>query len=145
VAQNKAIKASISLYTKKERATKKALLDSRATESFIHPRLIKEAKLKKDPLTKPRKVKNVNGTLNKVGVVIHMTTFRIKYQGKETHHKFLITNIGEDNIILGYPFFEGTNPNIDWTKGTMDRTVELKGMIKDSSQIKTLLRKTTVA
>ncbi len=145
VAQNKAIKASISLYTKKERATKKALLDSGATESFIHPRLIKEAKLKKNPLMKLRKVKNVNGTLNKAGAVTHMTMFKVRYQGKETCHKFLIADIGEDDIILGYPFFEGTNPNIDWTKGTIDGMVELKGMIEDSSWIKTLLGKTTVA
>jgi len=145
VARNKAIKASISLYTKKERATKKALLDSGATESFIHPRLIKEAKLKKNPLTKPRKVKNVDRTLNKAGAVTHTMTFKVKYQGKETCHKFLIANIGEDDIILGYPFFEGTNPNIDWTKGTIDGMVELKGMIKDSSWIKTLLGKTMVA
>ncbi len=102
-------------------------------ESFIHPRLIKEAKLKKNPLVKPRKVKNINGTLNKAGAVMHTTTFKVKYQGKETCHKFLIADIGEDDIILGYPFFEGTNPSIDWTRGTIDGTVELKGMIKDSS------------
>ncbi len=74
-----------------------------------------------------------------------MTTFKVKYQGKETCHKFLIADIGEDDIILEYPFFKGTNPNINWTKGTMDRTVELKGMIEDSSWIKTLLGKTMVA
>ena len=121
------------------------MLDSGATESFIHPRLIKEAKLKKNPLMKLRKVKNVNGTLNKAGAVTHMTMFKVRYQGKETCHKFLIADIGEDDIILGYPFFEGTNPNIDWTKGTIDGMVELKGMIEDSSWIKTLLGKTTVA
>ncbi len=145
MAQNKAIKASISLYTKKERATKKALLDSGATESFIHPRLIKEAKLKKNPLVKPRKVKNVNGTLNKAGAVTHTMTFKVKYQGKETCHRFLIADIGEDDIILGYPFFEGANPKIDWAKGTIDGTIELKGTMRDSSWIRTLLGKTTVA
>jgi len=145
VAQNKAIKVSILLYTQKGQATKKALLDSGATKSFIHPRLMKEIKLNRNCLTKPRKVKNIDGTLNKAGAVTHMTTFKIKHQGKETCHKFLIADIGEDDIILGYPFFEGTNPNIDWAKGTMDRTVELRGMIEDSSWIKTLLGKTTVA
>ena len=74
-----------------------------------------------------------------------MMTFKVDYQGKETHHKFLIANIGEDDIILGYPFFEGANPDIDWTNGTMKGTVELKGMTEDSSWIKTLLGKTTVA
>ncbi len=100
---------------------------------------MKELKLKKNHLTKPRKVKNVDGTLNKAGAVTHTTTFKINYQGKETHHKFLIADIGEDNIILGYPFFEGTNPNINWTNRIM------KGMTEDSSWIKTLLGKTTVA
>ena len=74
-----------------------------------------------------------------------MTTFKVKYQGKETCHKFLITDIGEDDVILGYPFFEGTNPDIDWTNRTLRGTVELKGMTEDSSWIKTLLGKTTVA
>jgi len=145
VAQNKAIKVSISLYTQKERATKKALLDSGATKSFIHPKLIKELKLKKNHLIKPRKVKNIDGTLNKAGAVTHTTNFRINYQEKETCHKFLIADIGEDDIILGYPFFKGTNPNINWTKGTMEGIVELKGTTENSSWIKTLLRKTTVA
>ncbi len=76
---------------------------------------------------------------------MHTTTLKVTYQGKETYHRFLIANIGEDDIILGYPFFKGTNPNIDWVKGTIDRTVELKGTIRDSSWIRTLLGKTTVA
>ena len=106
---------------------------------------MKELKLKKNHLTKPRKVKNVDGTLNKAGAVTHTTTFKINYQGKETCHKFLIADIGEDDIILGYPFLEGTNPNINWTNRTMKGTVELKGMTEDSSWIKTLLGKTMVA
>ncbi len=106
---------------------------------------MKELKLKRNRLIIPRKVKNVNGTLNKAGAVTHITTFKINYQGKETCHKFLIADIGEDDIILGYPFLEGTNPNINWTNRTMKGTVELKGMTEDSSWIKTLLGKTMVA
>ncbi len=94
---------------------------------------------------KPRKVKNVDGTLNKAGAVTHTMTFKINYQGKETCHKFLIADFREDNVILGYPFFEGTNPDINWTNRTMKGTVELKGMTENSSWIKTLLGKTTVA
>jgi len=37
------------------------------------------------------------------------------------------------------------NDPINWAKGTIDRMVELRGMIEDSSWIKTLLGKTTVA
>ena len=32
---------------------------------------------------------------------------------------FLVADIAEDNLILGYPFFESANLQIDWTKGTI--------------------------
>ncbi len=63
LARNKAIKAPISLYTQKEWVTKRALLDSGATESFIHLRLVKNLQMKKEQLKRPRKVKNVDGTI----------------------------------------------------------------------------------
>src|SRR6266436_908654 len=98
--------------------------------------ILRRNKLKRNHLMKPRKVKNVNRTLNKAGVVTHMTTFKVNYQGKEIYHKFLIADIGKDNIILGYPFFKGANPDIDWTNGVMKGMVELKGMTEDSFWIK---------
>jgi hypothetical protein len=34
-------------------------------------------------------------------------------------------DIGEDNIILGYPFFEAANPLIDWLMGRMCEKVTM--------------------
>jgi hypothetical protein len=48
----------------KERVTSKALLDSRATESFLHPWIVEELKLFTYELEQPRKVCNINGTDN---------------------------------------------------------------------------------
>ena len=41
------------------------------------------------------------------------------------HHKFLVTDIGEDNLIFGYPFFEAINPQIDWPTGTTKEAITL--------------------
>jgi gag-polyprotein putative aspartyl protease len=64
VAKKKSIHASLLLHTGSKRAMKKALLDTGATENFIHPRVVKQLSLQTKKLSKPRKVKNVDGTLN---------------------------------------------------------------------------------
>ena len=34
--------------------------------------------------------------------------------------RFFLTNLGPQNIILGYPWFAASQPKIDWAKGWMD-------------------------
>ena len=31
-----------------------------------------------------------------------------------------MANIGRDDFILGYPFFEASNPNVDWSRGCIE-------------------------
>ena len=40
-------------------------------------------------------------------------------------HKFLVADIGEDDFILGYLFFEATNPKINWLTGTLNQSIGL--------------------
>jgi predicted DNA-binding protein YlxM (UPF0122 family) len=42
-------------------------------------------------------------------------------------YQFLVADIGEDDIILGYLFFEGANPQIDWSMGNIKGNISLKG------------------
>jgi hypothetical protein len=39
---------------------------------------------------------------------------QVFHESHDKVHRFLVTDIGEDNIILGYPFFEVANPMVDW-------------------------------
>jgi len=64
IARNKSIKTQVLLFTDCGQAEEKALLDSGATENFIYPKLVLKHKLKKNSLSKPRTVRNVNGTTN---------------------------------------------------------------------------------
>jgi hypothetical protein len=61
VSRRKSIKISLLLHAEQKQAIKKALLDSGATECFIHPKVAEQLHLKKVKLPKPRKVKNVDG------------------------------------------------------------------------------------
>jgi hypothetical protein len=49
----------------------------------------------------------------------------IQYDNTITLHQFLVADIGEDNLILGYPFFETANPVINWKKGTLPKPITL--------------------
>jgi aspartyl protease len=63
------MKVPIVIQMSEQRATRNALLDSGATESFIHPRVIHELRLHTSQLHHPRTVRNVDGTDNKLGKV----------------------------------------------------------------------------
>ena len=53
VAKKKSIHASLLLHTGSKRAMKKALLDTGATENFIHPRVVKQLNLQTKKISKP--------------------------------------------------------------------------------------------
>jgi hypothetical protein len=138
-ARNHAIYALVSLYTGGTRADTKALLDSGATENFIHPETVAKYHLTMVPLRRPRKVKNVDGTLNKAGAIEYVVPLRIKFGQTSRVHNFLVADLGPDRIILGYPFFEDADPTIDWQAGT------LPGVVRLAAPDCVLLRRTTMA
>jgi hypothetical protein len=117
IARNWAIKTPVTIQTSEERATRKALLNSGATESFLHPQIIEELKLFTCMLDWPRKVWNVDGMDNWLGEVIKEVWMQVFHESHNKVHRFLVTDIGEDDIILGYPFFEVANPMVNWPMG----------------------------
>ena len=91
-------------------------------ENFIHPRTLRQLCLPTQELERPHDVRNVDGTTNKGGQISQTTTLKIRHNGTETLHKFFITDIGPDDFIFGYPFFESARPNIDWQTGHVSGT-----------------------
>jgi len=123
VKRNQSIKAKTFLYTELERVEESALLDSGATECFINPSLVKKHSIKTMELAKPQTVRNVDGTINRTGRVSEAAELMVQYHEHVTLHCFLVADIGEDGLILGYPFFKAANPIIDWPNGVVDNIV----------------------
>jgi hypothetical protein len=67
-------------------------------------------------------VKNVNGTPNKDGKLTHCIHLWVELGDKKELMKFFLTNLGEDQTLLGFPWFTAFNPEINWTEGTMNHT-----------------------
>src|SRR6266852_9601813 len=60
-----------------------------------------------------------------MGIITHEVQLVIQYREYITLYRFLVADIGEDNLILGYPFFEAANPHIHWASGTLEGSVIL--------------------
>ena len=125
IARNRSIKARISLYTKDGKADQEALLDSGTMENLIHPRLVEKLQIPTKKLASEQKLFNVDGSQNQLGSITHIVLFTIRCDQHFANHWFLVADIGEDNLILGYPFFEAVNPKVDWPTSVLMKQVTL--------------------
>src|SRR6266702_4290039 len=101
-------------------AKREVLADSRATNNFINSQLLQRLRISYLPVQNPIKIWNVDGTLNQDGNITHYTDLQVK-TGKETYTlRFLITNLGWDKVILGYPWFTAFEPKIQWREATLE-------------------------
>jgi len=121
-------------------AETKALIDCGAEGRFVHEEKVNLKKAKK--LRKPLKVKNVDGTPNKKKYITHQILVNYSIQGIKMRDWFFITNIGDQDMILGIPWLKICNPRIDWRKMsfTFDETVlgELQLLEEKKEAIKEL-------
>ena len=68
-------------------------------------------------LPHPRKIVNVDGTPNTAGEIKYYSDLEMSQGTKRVSLRFFLTDIGERDIILGYPWFAAIQPNIDWARG----------------------------
>jgi hypothetical protein len=130
------------LHTRNERAETSALLDCGATENFIHLDYARRRKLPVKTLERPRKVINVDGTPNAKGEIQHYVDLELKQGDLKRTLRFFLTDIGDRDIILGYPWFAAIQPNIDWARGWI-ATEQLPVILKTIDAGKSSLRTTT--
>jgi hypothetical protein len=65
-------------------------------------------------------VYNVNGTLNKKGDILFYTDLEVRTGQKYTNMRFFLTDLGPQQLILGYPWFAAVQPRINWARGWID-------------------------
>jgi len=62
----------------------------------------------------------VDGTNNKAGQILEVVDLTVNNNGEQALHAFYVTDIGQDDFILGYPFLEASNPDVDWRNSRID-------------------------
>ena len=108
------------IHSHTRRADSVALLDLGATENFMSLSFARWLKLPIQKLLQPRKLLNVDGTLNSAGDLTTFTDLVVCTGTKYTKMRFFLTNLGENRAIFGYPWFAAMQPKVDWAKGWID-------------------------
>ncbi len=112
----------ISIRTSSKMADIKGLVDLGATDCFMSPATIRRMGLGRQPLDKPRKIWNIDNTENKDGLITHYVDLNVQTRGIHGNMKFLITNIGHEDVVLGYPWLATYEPQFNWKYATIDET-----------------------
>src|SRR6266851_8913443 len=108
------------MHSAKKHAEGVTLVDSGTTENFINLEYARWLGLLIKHLEMPRKLFNVDGTINKAGALRFYTDVSLQTRTQQTNHRFFLSDLGESKAILGYLWFTSAQPNIDWARGWID-------------------------
>ena len=73
----RSMKVPVTIKTSYKKAKVSSLVDSGATDNFIHPKTVRQLRLKTMPLEQPKKLFNVDDTQNKSGKVTHYVELEV--------------------------------------------------------------------
>ena len=96
--------------------TIKALINSGASINCLDWDFVKRNRIPYYCPPQPVCTKNVDGSDNESGIIKFITTTFIHIKGIIHQVLFHIINCGNENIILGTPWLEKVNPEINWTE-----------------------------
>jgi len=95
----------------------KVLLDSSTMGMFMNKRTAAKHGFKLQKLERPIAVRNVNGTNNSGGTIMHQIECNVYYKGHIERMRMDICDLGKTEVILGIPWLVAHNPEINWEMG----------------------------
>jgi len=93
--------------------TVKVLLDSSITEIFMNKKIAAKHGFKLQKLNKPVMVRNVDGTNNSGGAIMHQVEVNVYYKSHVKRIKMDVCDLRRTNIILDMPWLQAHNPKIN--------------------------------
>ena len=91
-----------------------ALINLGAQGNFINKQLVRSFGLKTEALYPPIEMLNVDSLKNSGSIVDEHTWLKVILKDQVYWLQFYITNLGLDHLILGDPWLQVANPQIDW-------------------------------
>jgi hypothetical protein len=110
----------VSIRTSYFMVDKQALVDSGATDNFMHPVFAMKMGLGLCKLPTPRKIFNIDNTTNKSGKIMHYLDLDVYTKGIHKEMQLLITDIGSKDILLGYLWLASFEPRFSWRHAVID-------------------------
>jgi len=100
----------------------KALLDSRATGSFIDRDFVCSKGINTRTLSRNIPVFNVDGSSNEAGQISEVIDVLLRYKTHSERMLLAVSGLGKQSLILGYNWLKDHNPKVDWEKGEVEMT-----------------------
>ena len=100
----------------------KALLDSRATGSFIDKDFVRSKGMNTRTLSRNIPVFNVDSSPNEAGRISEVVDVILRYKTHSKRMLLAVSGLGKQSLILGYDWLKDHNPKIDWEKGEVKMT-----------------------
>jgi len=100
----------------------KALLDSRATGSFINRDFVHSKGINTWTLSCNIPVFNVDGSSNEARQISEVVDVLLYYKTHSKRMLLAVSGLGKQSLILGYNWLKDHNPKIDWEKGKVEMT-----------------------
>ena len=100
----------------------KALLDSGATGLFMSKKCTERGGFKLIKFEKPILVRNVDSTGNSGDAILYEVEVNVYFKRHVERVKMDVCNLGKTEVILGMPWLQAHNPEIDWEKGEVKMT-----------------------
>ena len=123
--------------TEKETVETLGLIESGAGGKFIDQNYVKKLGLETHALETPIRAYNVDGTENKRGMIKSYINLNLEINRRKTNTQLFVSVLGKERIILGFPWLNEQNPDIDWKSGEVSwRQQRRKFIIKWSSKKK---------
>jgi hypothetical protein len=114
------MKVPVSFRTLHAMVDKDILVDFGATDNFIHPKLLKRIGLGVQALDRPRKIWNIDRTTNHAGQLTSFVDLEVQTGDRERKMRFLVTDLGNEDLILGYPWLATFEPQFNWRSSVID-------------------------
>jgi hypothetical protein len=72
-------------------------------------------------LPTPKKIFNIDNTTNKSEKITHYLDLDVCAKGIHKEMRFLITDIGSKDLLLGYPWLATFKPKFNWQHAVIDK------------------------
>ena len=100
----------------------KALLDCRATESFINRDFVYLKGMNTWTLSHNIPVFNVDSSPNEAGQISEVMDIVLHYKTHSERMLLAVSRLGKQSLILGYDWLKDYNPKVDWEKKEVEMT-----------------------
>ena len=74
-------------------------------------------------LDQPQGIWNIDNMENRLGKITHSTTLSVTTKQQNRDMTFLVTDIGNKDVLLGYPWLATYEPTISWRHATIKESM----------------------